>query len=210
MIPPVPFYLLRHGESEANVTGLVAGAGVDSPLTALGRAQADDLGNYMKRLEAIPSRIFHSPQIRAKETAQRVNRHLDLEMTEIFDLREHDFAAWEGLPWEQVREKVHADEQAPGGESRSDLARRIKKVLDEILDTPHATPPLIVAHGGTFHAIAKLYQWQFGAIRNCHLHRFDPAAHPVFPWEVWQHDISGNQILRNRSAYCPFSFREVS
>ncbi len=208
MLPQTPFYLLRHGESEANVKHLVAGAGVNSPLTAAGKAQADDLANYMDKLAVRPSRIFHSPQIRARETAERVNRVMGLHMTESHDLHEHNFGDWENTSWELVKDRVYANERPPNGENRSDFAVRVKRVLDEILAQEFETPPLIVAHGGTFHAIAKLYEWPMGPMRNCHLHFYSPLAHATFPWEIWQHDISGKDLLRTRSQYCPL-FKDI-
>ena len=37
------FYFVRHGESEANKAGVWAGGGTNSPLTDLGKKQAEDL-----------------------------------------------------------------------------------------------------------------------------------------------------------------------
>jgi probable phosphoglycerate mutase len=211
MIPAQAFYLLRHGESEANVLNIAAGGGVNSPLTQAGKHQADKLANFMASLEIKPSRIFHSPQIRAKETAERVNKNLNLSMTEIPLLHEHNLGEWEGKSWEIIRPKIYANETAPGGESRSDFSKRIKTVMDEILAEDHGAPPLIVAHGGTFHAIGKLYEWPFGAMANCHLHFFSPdPSHPPFPWEIWQFDIFGPTLKQTRSEYCPRSRSKVS
>lgn len=205
MIPSVPFYLIRHGESEANVLNLVAGGAVDSPLTDIGRAQADALSAYMvDHLPVRPRHLFHSPQIRAKETAQRVNAKLNLAMTEIDDLREHMMGDWEGKDWTVIRPHIMADERAPNGESRTDFSKRIKRVLDEILAIDPETPPLIVAHGGTFHAIGKLYEWKFGAMQNCHLHLFSPdGTAQSIPWELFQFDISNDQLIQQRSPFCP-------
>lgn len=206
MIPLRPFYLLRHGESEANVLNVAAGGGVDSPLTQAGQIQADKLAPHMLTLESKPSRIFHSPQIRAKETARRVNAHMNLPMTEIPTLHEHNLGEWEGKSWDVIKPLVYGNERAPGGESRSDFAARIKKVMDDILGQDYGAPPLIVAHGGTFHAIGKLYEWQFGPIHNCHLHFFAPDdSHPAFPWQLYQFDLSGPGLKQTRSEFCPRS-----
>ena len=58
MIPAIPFYLLRHGESEANIKNLAAGGGVDSPLSQLGKQQADTLAPYMLKLQIRPQKFF--------------------------------------------------------------------------------------------------------------------------------------------------------
>lgn len=210
MIRPLPFYLLRHGESEANVLNIAAGGGVDSPLTSLGKDQADKLGAVLDQLPMRPTRIFHSPQSRARETAQRVNRTLNLSMTEIPKLHEHSLGGWEGQSWTIIKPLVYGNQTAPGGESRSDFATRIRKVLDEILTDDLDGPPLIVAHGGTFHAIGKMYEWEFGHMQNCHLHLFNPdVSHAAFPWELWQYDVRGDVLAKTRSEYCP-QFRKAS
>lgn len=204
MIPAQAFYLLRHGESEANVLNVAAGGGVNSPLTLAGKTQADKLAPFMTSLVIKPSRIFHSPQIRAKETAERVNKFMNLSMTEIPLLHEHSLGGWEGQSWEIIKPKIYANETAPGGESRSDFAKRIKGVMDEIMAEDHGAPPLIVAHGGTFHAIGKLYEWKFGPMANCQLHLFTPdPSHEVFPWQIDQFDIFGPELKQTRSEYCP-------
>ncbi len=203
MIPAIPFYLLRHGESEANIKNLAAGGGVDSPLSQLGKQQADTLAQYMLKLQIRPSKIFHSPQIRAKETAARVNKHLGLEMIEIPTLHEHSLGEWEGKSWEVIKPLVYANQRAPGGENRSDFAERVKKVLDVILTPDLESPPLIVAHGGTFHAIGKMYEWEFGAMKNCHLHLFEPAPEQNIPWRLSQFEPRGEYLTQMQSEFCP-------
>jgi probable phosphoglycerate mutase len=202
MIPAIPFYLIRHGESEANIKNIAAGGGVDSPLSQLGKQQADALAPFMPKLPVRPSKIFHSPQIRAKETAQRINRHLNLEMIEVPELHEHLLGEWEGLSWNTIKPLVYADQEAPGGESMTTFSKRVKAVLDRILTHDLDAPPLIAAHGGTFHAIGKLYNWSFGHIKNCHLHFFDPAPSPI-PWQLWQFDAHGEYFPKTRSEFCP-------
>lgn len=41
-------YFMRHGQSEANAAKLVAGGGLDSPLTRLGMVQAAKVGRQLK------------------------------------------------------------------------------------------------------------------------------------------------------------------
>ncbi|HMZ59590.1 MAG TPA: histidine phosphatase family protein, partial [Leptospiraceae bacterium] len=41
-------YLVRHGETEFNLAGVIQGGGLDSPLTEKGHRQAVKLGEYLR------------------------------------------------------------------------------------------------------------------------------------------------------------------
>ena len=78
MIPVRPFYMLRHGQSEANVANVIAGRGVDSPLTAQGRAEAETVRSTLSQLDIPPQVIVHSSLSRARDTAHILNKSLGL------------------------------------------------------------------------------------------------------------------------------------
>jgi broad specificity phosphatase PhoE len=67
--------LVRHGQSEANLSGLLVGR-LDSPLTDLGRRQAAAIGAALAmraaRTETAPRRVISSPLGRARETAEAI------------------------------------------------------------------------------------------------------------------------------------------
>ena len=64
--------LVRHGQSEANAAGLLLGR-ADSPLTALGRRQADARRRRRWRARPVlPCRLLTSPLRRARETAEAI------------------------------------------------------------------------------------------------------------------------------------------
>src|ERR1700722_10343612 len=62
---PCIMYLVRHGQSEANVQELF---GLDTPLTLMGKKQARTLSNLLKNVHF--EAIFSSDLIRAKQTAE--------------------------------------------------------------------------------------------------------------------------------------------
>src|SRR4051794_31477590 len=70
-IADMHLYLVRHGESEGNVKGLIPGRSPDTdyPLTDKGRAQALATARRFQQLQR-PSIVYHSPARRAKETAE--------------------------------------------------------------------------------------------------------------------------------------------
>ncbi|MGZ8230321.1 MAG: histidine phosphatase family protein, partial [Burkholderiales bacterium] len=80
-----PFYFLRHGETETNAAGLVAGS-LDVDLTARGREQA------LAAAEALADEpitgVYTSPLKRARETAEPIAARLRLPLNVVEDLAE--------------------------------------------------------------------------------------------------------------------------
>ena len=64
-------YLLRHGQTEFNVKKLVQGR-CDSPLTVLGRQQAQAAAEWLKAHGVVPDKVVSSPLGRAMDTASLV------------------------------------------------------------------------------------------------------------------------------------------
>jgi broad specificity phosphatase PhoE len=185
ILPLKPFYIVRHGESEANVRMVAAGGGLDSPLTEKGITQARTLASVIHHLPTRPSRIYHSPQIRAKDTAGYINDALRLEMTEIEQLKEHMFGDWENVVWEKLRPLAEKGVNPPNGETYIDFAQRIQNVIHTIFNEDHESPPMMVAHGGVIRSIWRLYSAPIDHIPNCALYHFIPAPHKSpMPWDV--------------------------
>lgn len=63
------FYIVRHGETEWNVKGLVQGH-TDIPLTKKGKRQARQLAKKLSRINF--NAVFSSDLLRAKQTAQLI------------------------------------------------------------------------------------------------------------------------------------------
>jgi broad specificity phosphatase PhoE len=180
MIPlfSLPFWFLRHGETEANAADLIAGA-TDSPLTAQGRAQAKAAA---ERLTAWPlTAIYSSPLSRARDTADAVARKLGLPVTVIDGLAERRWGAWEGQP----RSILVRDAIPPGGGEGPDVFRA--RVLQALATIPASGLPLVVAHSG----IARVLREQLlGAdvatpLENGRPVRFQPQG------KIWRMDLGG-------------------
>ena len=203
MLPARPFYLIRHGQTEANVSRTTAGGRRESPLTEKGRAQPRTLAPYLTQLELKPQLIYHSSMIRARETAEMLNENLKLKMIELQDLREHEMGTWDGQPWDNIEPLLERGDNPPGGESEPMFAQRIQITLTGILEHAKDRLPMIVAHGGLFHAIGFLYEYAMSEVQNCHLHYFEPNTEwDVFPWRVWKFDIEGKKLVKNPAPFC--------
>lgn len=160
-------YFVRHGESEANVLGIISNRGYQHPLTQKGMAQANALA---ERLRDVPlAAIYSSPLMRAVQTAEIVARTHNLNVTVTDALREYDCGVLEGKsdPETWVQHRQLWDEWMlrrnwaachEGGESFEDIQRRFVPFIDSLVaeyaDTDNTI--LLVAHGGTFMAMLPL------------------------------------------------------
>ena len=93
MIPLKHFYMIRHGETEANAARIMAGS-LDSPLTENGRRQAKTAQVIVNSLAVKPSVIIHSNLSRARETAQIINEEVVAEAQAEINAMEGEFVVW--------------------------------------------------------------------------------------------------------------------
>ncbi|MCU1416681.1 MAG: putative phosphoglycerate mutase [Schumannella sp.] len=160
-------WLARHGESAGNVASAVAERegdevlaldlrDADTPLTDVGRTQAEALGDWLAE-SAHPARVWCSPYRRARDTAEIACARARIEGRIRFDerLRDRELGVLDLLSSRGVLAR-HPEEAArrvrlgkfwyrpPGGESWADVALRLRSVLQEI--TRDDEPTLIVAH----------------------------------------------------------------
>ncbi|MBD3156334.1 hypothetical protein GF369_00750 [Candidatus Peregrinibacteria bacterium] len=142
-------YFLRHGQSVYNKLNILQGQ-IDSPLSEEGEKQAYDLAPRFKNLNL--KHIAHSPLLRAKQTAEIVNKQLNLPLSEWEDIREISFGKWQHELkyeyWEDFRRDFYEHgTPPPGGESRNELYRRVEKEVHRIVNTVNESPILIACHG---------------------------------------------------------------
>ncbi len=196
MIPAKHFYMIRHGETEANRARIMAGS-LDSPLTDKGKKQAERVQNIVISLEIKPKAIIHSHLSRARDTASIINQALNVPLHEEKDIAELNAGDWEGVPYEECAELLTGWPTPPNGESFTEFCSRIKRGKEKIL-TNYNSPALIVSHGGVFRAFGGLYGLKTpGVFKNCHLYEFLPdAKNKKFPWKVWSYETEGNNIKR--------------
>lgn len=201
MIPLRRFYMIRHGETEANAAQIMAGS-LDSPLTGAGRDQARAVHRVIENLADKPTLIVHSHLSRARDTATIINEALKVPMIEDADFAEIHAGDLEGAPWADCQ---HFDDyrDMPNGERFEDFFARVRRAKNRILGSEPG-PVLIVSHGGVFRAFSKLYGIDIPGVRNCHLHEFSPApAAPEnpprpFPWDAWHYDYD-TTLIRSRA-----------
>lgn len=176
--------LVRHGETEGNVSRRLQGA--DDPLTERGRRQAEEIAAHLSGRDDVVA-LYASPYRRAFETARAIGGALGLEPEPRAALAELDvgeaagyrFEAWvEEFPGEAGRFRSEGvDYSWPGGESGRDLAARTEGETDRILRAHDGEggAVVVVSHGGALAwIIAHLLgepdgEWPYGYARldNC-------------------------------------------
>jgi len=201
-------YFLRHGQSEANALGVMAGW-TDAPLTILGNEQAMDAAQRLRNLNlghpVLLDAILSSDLVRAKDTATPLAKAFGLKMVELEGLREVNLGAWENLSFTQIK-AMNPDAVSkwmsegmsftyPQGESLRDAVTRATRVI-EVFETQGSDPLtslMIVAHGGLIGGLIAHYV--FGdALLASHLNienaKFSRVTfYNEFPWHTHSHGV---------------------
>ena len=180
MLPHQPFFFLRHGETDWNRERRLQGM-TDVPLNPRGEEQAE-LARAAAAGLGIKS-IAVSSLMRARRTAEIVNRDLDLALTAFDSLREFDVGPYEGSTDGTWLDDWFADRTVAGPETFSDFRKRVLAGMVEALLLDH--PVLIVAHGGVFWALQRLLGFaELTHIPNAVVAHFEPPAEGGGTWRI--------------------------
>ncbi|WP_424812000.1 histidine phosphatase family protein [Roseococcus sp. YIM B11640] len=155
---PIPFWFLRHGETDWNAEGLSQG-NTDIPLNHVGIMQAR---RAAKTLSVVPIKtIVCSPLSRAKDTAEMVAEQLKLGVIVDDELREVEFGEQEGKPMGDWYDDWIAGTYTPvGAETFSALRARAVSAINRA--TALQAPVLVVAHG----ALWRAFRYEAGLPAN--------------------------------------------
>ena len=165
--------MLRHGQTEYNASGRMQGQ-MDTKLSDVGIRQAEAVARYMKGVNI--GYVVSSDLSRAAETARIVASSRGLPVHLDPRLRETNLGDWQG----QSREDVDRDYPGaraqwrhnalwapPGGESRIEVARRARDVINE----------LMLAHPGWDDGVADIRSSRIEHRAASHVHR--PEKHQL-------------------------------
>jgi broad specificity phosphatase PhoE len=141
--------IVRHGETIANTQSIISGH-LDTELTALGKKQADLIG---ERLKTEKIDLFLSSDLsRAVTTASAISKHHKQEVTTLPLLRERSWGEFEGKPLElyyrALKESAlpHHEFTPINGEGLLHLQQRCIQFLHEWAPSMENKTTLIVAH----------------------------------------------------------------
>jgi probable phosphoglycerate mutase len=146
---PIPFWFLRHGETDWNAEGRSQGR-TDIPLNDVGLLQAERAAVALKGRGI--ATIVTSPLSRARRTAEIVNAALHLPLSTDDDLMEVSFGSEEGQPMGDWYDDWIAGDFTPAGaETFQGLLARAAAAINRATALP--APVLVVAHGALFRAL---------------------------------------------------------
>jgi probable phosphoglycerate mutase len=176
--------MVRHGQARSPHGTY----GADTPLTALGHAQARAVGTALRGTSI--AAVYVSPYVRALQTAQPIGAALNLPLVEDARLRElesmHEDEAFDN---EAVSERIIRawqpnDAVREGLEKRKDFAGRVAASVEDISRKHLDQTVVLVAHGGTVDAAVR---WLGG----------------VGAESAWQHFLSVQNASMTRAHYWP-------
>lgn len=158
LIPQIPFYFVRHGQTDWNLKNLIQGH-TDIPLNAIGIEQAKSVAPLLVN-QGI-TQIISSPLVRAYKTAEIINEVLQVPLQVHEGLKERFLGKLEGTVKTEAaltNVKINYTQSAEDSEHVDDFKKRIAETLHEILHADHVT--LIVAHGGVYWALVNMYGFE--------------------------------------------------
>ncbi|MCF6304114.1 MAG: histidine phosphatase family protein [Rhodobacteraceae bacterium] len=147
MLLKKPFYYIRHGQTDWNLEKRYQGS-KDIPLNEAGIAQAHSAVDSLKNCGI--THIFSSPLVRARATADILNKDLNLPLTEIVGLQECNFGVLEGTlrSGKSFSDKWRAGYTPDQAETYDAFTQRVFAAFEQVLC--HDSVPLVVAHGAVF------------------------------------------------------------
>lgn len=146
-------YIIRHGQTDFNLKGIVQGRGIDSPLNETGRKQAEAFYAYYRGVNF--DKIYTSTLVR---THQTVAPFAGLPKEELAGLDEIGWGIYEGKEqtadimegFADLTERWRMGElnrSVEGGETPNQLAVRQREALAHILSRRDEKTILICMHG---------------------------------------------------------------
>ncbi len=167
-------FFLRHGQTPDSRANLFCGSGRDPALTSDGVAMAVSFAAAYR--EAPWTAIYASPLSRAMQTAAAVADATGRSVEQRPELAEIAYGAWEGRTPEAVDRDFHDDyvrwtadpawNPPTGGEPAIDVARRVRRLIEDLTERHASGQVLIVSHKATIRiALCSLLDIDVGRFR---------------------------------------------
>lgn len=155
MLKEKSIYLIRHGETDFNLKGIVQGSGVDTSLNDTGRSQAQAFFEQYKHISF--KKIYTSALKRTQESVQNfINLGIPYEQYsgfneiswgdkdgKIVNSADHSYYSEMLESWK----RGEVDKSIDGGESPLDVQARQMPVMDIVLSREEEDTILICMHG---------------------------------------------------------------
>ena len=186
--------LVRHGQSEGNLVGVISGH-TALPLTDLGHRQASLTALALAR-EFEPTAVVTSDLVRARQTALPIARECIAELGIDERLRERSLGSLDGLRFEEAAtrdpdawERLRANDPTAcpaGAETVDGVYARVSQAIDDIVATHAGGRVVVVSHGiALYHALCHIIGLGnparglqvFTLVDNCSITRVSHRGH---------------------------------
>lgn len=161
--------LVRHGESAPHVDGesfdLVDGHG-DPPLAPAGSEQAELAAKRLIETGERIAAVYVTTLQRTRQTAAPLLASLDMEATELADLREVFLGDWEGGEFRKrvadgdpIAQRMAVEQRwdvIPGGEPAHQFENRVRRGIERIAADHPGELVVAVVHGGVIGQIMNI------------------------------------------------------
>ena len=171
----VKLILVRHALTVDNQKSRLSGH-IDSSISEEGKEQIDKITNYLKDFDI--DKIYTTTSSRTKDTVKKLSELKSIEIIEKESLKEISFGDFEGLTFDEIKDKYPKEfqdmiekgyeDKYPNGESLIDSYNRVCIELDNIISNNDDRTILICSHGGTIRNIITYlisnsykYHWNF-------------------------------------------------
>ncbi len=193
---------MRHGQAENNVSRTLVGRHIESHLTEQGRNQVIDTAKQLRNIRI--DKIYASPVIRTRETAQIVGSVLGMDYEVDERLYEIELGKLVGMNYEEVTTKYgdlflrFYSEHDPvldsfGVEPFSAVKRRVKSLLEDVLQKHEDNNVLMVTHLDPIKAaLATLLDLKAEALYKWHIRN---ASLTVLKHESKVFSLSGVNVM---------------
>lgn len=149
--------LIRHGESQATVNGVVAGERGCTGLSKLGRRQAEALRDRLATTGELAADVLVASTLpRAIETAEMIAPALGIgDVEQVHELCELHPGECDAITWEEYDQRYGVDMKAnpftpiaPGGESLAEFNVRVGRALVGLAERYEGRCVVVACHGG--------------------------------------------------------------
>jgi len=191
-------YIVRHGQTDFNLKGVVQGSGIDAPINSQGEAQANAF--FQAYRDVAFDQVFYSGLIRTRQSIQSF-LELGIPSRSVSELNEISWGTYEGTPMtpeegEYYRHMLaqwqlgNLDYAIAGGESPNLVAERLKKAWKMILADSGETI-LVCMHGRAMRIFLSL-------ILGTDLKMMDQYSHQnLCLYVVEQKETGDFQLIKN-------------
>lgn len=179
--------VIRHGETNSNLKGVIQGQRIDDSLTEAGitKVQAAISSLAKENIRA----LYSSHLLRARQTAEIFSTALNLPLLVRPELAERDFGSLSGMTWETAvteagdeelweKDRNHTFDYRPfGGESITEVRARIQGFLKDSIASHNDQTIVCVTHGGIIRLLYnELTKEKPLHVSNVSLHTFNVSA----------------------------------